>query len=190
MISQLRSIGIAVALLAGAAAAQASLTVYSGVRNSGPIGTVDGTPKTARDNFVAALTSVGSENFDSFANFAPSSSTTLNINFSGSAGGITGSLTGDQMFVVSDTLAQVGGASPTGRFDTTGTGASSDVRKYLEVADSFTLTFSAAVSAFGVYGTDIGDFGGSLDVILTDSSGGQTTRSIQDNNAGGAADGG
>jgi len=51
--------------------------------------------------------------------------------------------------------------------------------QYLHAGNSILgITFSAPISAFGVYGTDIGDFGGQLTLTLTDSLNNVTTLTV------------
>lgn len=138
----------AVAMLAGTA--QAAPVVFFG-ENLTPGASVSGTPTTARANFLAGLSGVGSQGFESFerGRVAP-----LQIDFPGSGGAITATLAGD---------GDIENTSGSGRFNTTASGG-----KWWEVANSFSITFSSAVSAFGFYGTDIGDFNGQITLALTD----------------------
>ena len=65
-----------------------------------------------------------------------------------------------------------------GRFSTTGGGdlnywrAKAGTGAGNNTAGLFSITFSTAISAFGFYGTDIGDFEGTLSLLLTPSGGG------------------
>ena len=89
---------------------------------------------------------------------------TLGTTFAGSAGAITASLVGNAGQVVV-------GASIAVRFNTTAGGS-----QYWQVdstsSGSFSINFSRSISAFGFYGTDIGDFGGQLSLDLTRSADG------------------
>lgn len=64
----------------------------------------------------------------------------------------------------------IAGAANAGRFNTTADGS-----KYWAVragdAGTFTINFSEAISAFGFYGTDIGDFEGTLTLVLHSATG-------------------
>jgi PEP-CTERM motif len=102
--------------------------------------------------FLSNLTGVGVEDFDSFAN----GTTTIAANF-GAAG--TATLTG----------GAIQNFSSAGRF------AISSPNYYNTDTTSFSINFSNPVAAFGFYGTDIGDFGGQLSLLLTDTMGNTTS---------------
>jgi hypothetical protein len=57
-----------------------------------------------------------------------------------------------------------------GRFNTT-SGGQQHLSVNSDSAGTLTLNFSRAISAFGFFGTDIGDFGGSLSLLLTTEEG-------------------
>lgn len=139
---------LACVALAAPAAAQ---TTYFG-ENQTPGGAVSGNPLTARNNFSAQLTGVSTEDFSGFAvGVTPNP-----LTFTGSAGLITGTLTGG-------TISS--GPNGVGRFPTSAT-------NYLETSSSsFQITFSEAIAAFGFYGTDIGDFNGQLSIELLRAGG-------------------
>jgi hypothetical protein len=110
---------------------------------------------TAHDNFFLNLTGVGTESFESFT-----TGTLLPLNISFGAAGTA---------VLSDpsgTSAIESGNDTAGRYPISGT-------QFLVTGagSGFTLTFTSAISAFGFYGTDVGDFGGSLSLALTGSDG-------------------
>jgi len=101
----------------------------------------------ARNTFFGNLVGVGTETFESY------SSTPASVSF-GAAG--TANLIGGTLRSGND------GA---GRFPVSGT-------KYLYAGtNNFSLTFTTAISAFGFFGTDVGDFGGQLTLVLTGSNG-------------------
>lgn len=62
----------------------------------------------------------------------------------------------------------------TGRYNTTSGDTST---QWLQSAVSFSLTFQQTFSAFGFYGIDIGDFSGSLDVLMSNANGSGATAS-------------
>lgn len=129
-------------------------TTYFG-ENTAPGNTVTGAPVTARNTFLSQLSGTSTEDFTGFA----INSTPNPLTFTGSAGSITGTLTGG-------TIAS--GANSFGRFPTSAS-------NYLETSSSaFQITFSEAIAAFGFYGTDIGDFSGQLSIELL-RAGGNTT---------------
>ncbi len=97
----------------------------------------------AHDSFMANLSGVGTEDFESF----PANVTQpLTLDF-GSTG--TATLTGS---------GRIQNSSNTGRWATSGT------NYWSAQTGDFNINFSEAVSAFGFYGTDIGDWGGSLKI--------------------------
>jgi hypothetical protein len=110
---------------------------------------------TAHNSFFLNLTGVGTENFESYA-----TGTVLPLAISFGAAG-TANLTDP-----SGTSAIESGNDGAGRFPVSGT-------QYLVTGagSGFTITFTSAISAFGFYGTDVGDFGGSLSLGLTGSNG-------------------
>lgn len=143
---------LAATLTAGVA--QAAPIVFFG-ENQTANGTVSGAPVTARNSFLASLVGVGTENFESFPN---ATGTPLTLNFPGSNGAITANLDGGDAFVYD---------FPSDRYNTSPGGS-----HYLEVQfNGFTISFSQAISAFGFYGTDIGDFNGQITLTLAGSNG-------------------
>lgn len=107
---------------------------------------------TAHAQFLSNLSSgVGTENFESFGagNYG-----SLALTFPGSTGNITANLSGNLL------LCATNGCGGAGRFATSGT-------HYLDTTDAFILTFSSPISAFGFYGTDLGDINGDLTLLLT-----------------------
>jgi hypothetical protein len=146
------------ALIAAATAcgtAQAVPTVYFG-ENTNPGGVVSGAPATARTSFLSSLVGVGSEGFETQTEGATAP---IGLTFAGSTGSITATLTG---------LGEIAGSSTIccGRFNTTAAGS-----QLWNVSGVFSIAFSSAVSAFGFYGTDIGDFSGQVTVALEDTLG-------------------
>lgn len=101
----------------------------------------------ARTSFFSNLTGVGTETFDSVAN----GTTTVAVNF---GNGVTATLTG----------GTIQNFSSSGRF------AISSPNYYNTFSSTFNISFSSAISAFGFYGTDIGDFGGTLSLVATDGT--------------------
>jgi len=113
----------------------------------------------ARNSFLSNLTGVGTESFESYANFTAAP---LAISFAGAG---TATLTG------------------TGNVDSTAPGATNGVgryatdgNKYWEASGVFGITFSAPVAAFGFMGIDIGDFAGQ--VTVTTVNGGPTVYNV------------
>lgn len=137
----------------GTSAAYAAPIIFFG-ENQTPGGTVSGDPLTARNTFVSNLSGVGSEGFESYAS---GTGTPLAIAFPGSTGSITATLSGS---------GGVANSTGAGRFNTTPLG-----RQWWEVSGTFDIAFDQAISAFGFYGTDIGDFNGQITLALTDING-------------------
>jgi PEP-CTERM motif len=164
---------IAIALTVGTLAAQAAPTLYFG-EDQAPGGLVVAgrAPATARGAFNAELTNgVSSVGFESFS---VGSTAPLNLSFTGSGGSVLGA-----------TLSGAGAIVNTpanGRFNTTAGGS-----QWWQVSGAFTLNFATAISAFGFYGTDIGDFNGQVTVDLTDTAGASTRYTV--NNTPNGADG-
>lgn len=144
-------------LALSAASAQATLVEFFG-EDLSPGGTVPaaGNAATARQAFLAALTGVGNEDFESAA--TGSIGAGLAISFPGSSGNITATLTG-------------GGPGTINNFASSGRFATSPTQ-YLktDAGQAFNIAFSSGISAFGFYGTDIGDFGGQISLQLTGGS--------------------
>jgi len=108
----------------------------------------------AHNNFMSNLTGVGTEDFEGFTD---GTSSPLTLDF-GSAG--TALLSGS---------GAIQAGYSVGRWATSGS-------KYWETNTNFTISFSQHISAFGFYGTDIGDFSGQL--LLTYENGTSTTLNV------------
>ena len=151
------SIAASVGILVATTGVQAAPITYFG-ENQLPGAAVSGDPVTARASFLAALSGVGSEGFESFTpNVIPSSVTAI---FTGSSGNVTATLSGPSSGVVDASYD----TPDLGRFNTTSGGS----QWWLAEGGGFTLEFDRPIAAFGFYGTDIGDFNGQLTVTLTD----------------------
>lgn len=140
------------------ATAHAAPTIFYG-ENLLPGSSVSGTPLTARDSFLSGLSGVGTETFESYA---VGSDGPLAVSFPGSSGSITATLNGN---------GQVESSIGAGRFNTSPGG-----NRWWEVSGTFGITFSNPISAFGFYGTDIGDFDGQITLDLL--GGGSTTLTV------------
>lgn len=160
MANRFKLAGIAAMLLLCSAGAQAALTIFKG-ENQAPGQVVSGDPLDARDLFLSKLTGVGTETFENQEEF---SETPLSISFPGSASTTIGA-----------TLQGAGVVFPTpstaGRFNTTGATSAPADGQWWAVEGSFWIEFDRAISAFGFFGTDIGDFNGQLTITLTDTDG-------------------
>lgn len=164
----IRSLLSAAALLVTLApVAQAAPVIYFGENQSpNPPGSVVGAPVTARNMFAGQLpNNVSTEDFEGIAVLDPviGAPPPIDLTFAGTGGGlITATLNGSG--AVFDSAAS-------GRFATSG-------NQFWETAGSFEITFDKAISAFGFYGTDIGDFNGRVTVALTSTLGVVTSLTI------------
>ncbi len=145
-------------------ASAAPITFFG--ENLSPGQSVTGLPLAARNNFVATLApGVGIEDFES--------AVLPDISFPVSSGDVTATLSGASTQILS---------SPSvGRFATSG---SSFVQTG---SNDFQIDFTSPISAFGFYGTDIGDFDNGLTLRLTGSGGSMSDLAV--GNTLGAPDG-
>lgn len=120
--------------------------------NQTPGNAVSGAPLAARTSFLSNLSGVASEGFESFAFGQPAP---LALSFTGFGNNpLSATLTG---------VGQIENRNGVGRFNTTPNGS-----KWWDVGGTFNIAFATAISAFGFYGTDIGDFNGRVTMDLTD----------------------
>lgn len=114
--------------------------------------------------FRAPLSGAGSETFEGQATGAGAP---LALSFPGFSGSITATLSGGNGVV---TAVVPGTTNGFGRYSI----PSGSTSKYWEVdaGGNFVVSFSQAISAFGFYGVDVGDFGGqvALDLLAADLS--------------------
>ncbi len=138
-----------------------------------------GNAATAQASFLSNLTGVGVEDFESIAAGTLLSGGGFGVDFTGSSGNITGTLSAggsNPGGVCGPGSGSVGGIGchGYGRFATSGD-------QFIHtLSDAFSLTFSSAISAFGFYGTDFGDFNGSIELQL--SGGGAVNLAIPHGN--------
>lgn len=163
-------------LLAGVdgASALAAPTVYFG-ENDAAAGSVTGAPVAARTAFLGALGSTAK--LEGFESFSLGDTAPRNLIFQGSSGSLGATLTGSGQIIDSPAA---------GRFNTTPGG-----NNYWRVDNNVNVTVdfgSNLISAFGFYGTDVGDFAtGALSIGLTDQNDVVTVLSV--NNGVNAPDG-
>lgn len=145
-------------LCCGAQALPSPSQIYRAEDNS-PGGNVTAGVLAARTAFLGALDStVQSFGFEN-PPVSPGTGPTLPVTFTGSAGeSILATLNGSAG-------QQVVAGDDSGRFNTT-EGGDQYWRVNSSVNGSFSISFSRGISAFGFYGTDIGDFGGVLSLVL------------------------
>lgn len=130
--------------------------------------TVPDSLQGARNTFLAQFDATQTESFSSAAVGAldPDTRPTLPV-FTG--GTLTPTFRLGETYRVRDTTFE-------GRFDTTCLVAPAPCSpRFLEASGSFNLSFGGAFNGFGFYGTDIGEFLGTLQLELIRSDG-QTTR--------------
>ncbi|MEH8018578.1 PEP-CTERM sorting domain-containing protein [Rheinheimera muenzenbergensis] len=142
---------LAALLLAGSAmSAQAAPIIFFGENQTDPFA-IGADPAAAQTSFLSNLTGVGTEDFEGFSipTIAP-----LDILFAGSTGNITATMTGG---------GQIANTTGAGRFNTSAGGS-----QWWEISGLFSINFDTAISAFGFFGTDIGDFDGQITVALLD----------------------
>lgn len=117
-----------------------------------------GAAETARNDFFNNLSGVGTETFESFTAGATEP---FNLTFPGSTSAITATLSGGGSTICNTNTNCLPPAA--GEFPTSGD-------QWLATNTGFNITFSDAISAFGFYGTDIGDFGGQLELTLSNGT--------------------
>lgn len=153
-----RAVGVSV-LSALASLPLSAQSVYAGFDNDGSASSRSSLTNSnlARNQFAAQLSGVGTETFEGFSRGTTSP---LGLNFPGAG---TATLTGSGCVSdigwsacsnqVSNSNGQTNGF---GRYAVSGS-------NYYEVnAGDFRINFSQAIAAFGFYGIDIGEFGGTL----------------------------
>ncbi|MEC9310928.1 MAG: VPLPA-CTERM sorting domain-containing protein [Pseudomonadota bacterium] len=161
------SIGILAASFLSAPAIAAPFTYFA--EDLTPGGSVTAAVEAKRDQFLGALSGgVGTENFDGLADGANNPA----LSFTGSSGTITATLNGS---------GEVESSPGSGRFATSG----SNIYETSSGGD-FSISFSSNISAFGLYGTDIGDFGNTLILRLTKSGGGTVDLNVGNGNSNGS----
>lgn len=154
-----RALGIGVFTALAGAAPLSAQSVYAGFDNDGSASSRSSLTNSnlARNQFAAQLSGVGTETFEGFSRGTTSP---LGLNFPGAG---TATLTGSGCVSdigwsacsnqVSNSNGQTNGF---GRYAVSGS-------NYYEVnAGDFRINFSQAIAAFGFYGIDIGEFGGTL----------------------------
>lgn len=178
-----RSLGSTLAVLAAAVALPAFATplTFFGQDNAAPYAVPAKTdPATKRAEWIAKL-AAGSMSTETFQD-----NIGLKTPLSGLFGGTSSKLEGD-----GEVLDQViAGGSKSGRFSTSSDCTPTDGSGcgWFETTQSFTLTFDKAISAFSFFGTDIGDFDGTLTLTLLRGGKEQTTLDVVTSAAASSAD--
>lgn len=151
MSMKLNTSAVAAVMALAWTSASAAPTIFFG-ENLSPGAAVSGDPVTARASFLAALSGVSTETFESFSD----GDSPTSLTFTGSGGDIVASFASG--------AGEIEGNPSAGRFATDGV-------NYFETNSAFSATFNVPVAAFGFYGTDIGDFAGQLGINLLRASG-------------------
>jgi hypothetical protein len=131
--------------------------------------------QAAEANFKSNLSSgVATEDFESKAQGA---SAPLTLDFKDLINGnvTQATLSGGNGSVAVVTPGETNGA---GRYSVPSANSSHFWQVNAGSTNSFTVTFSEAIAAFGFYGVDIGDFGGTVSIELTDVNGNVQTLTV------------
>lgn len=151
---------VATGLLLAASGAVAAPIEFFG-EDTSTSGTLGPNSADAREDFLANLSGVGNEDFESFndGDEAP-----LNLSFPGSSGTLGADLTGE---------GEIDDDVGVGRFATSGS-------NYWEASTgSFVIDFTDPVNAFGFNGIDIGDFVSEQMVLnITDADGNESAMTV------------
>ena len=159
--TQYRVAAVAAAFALFGQMAQAAPITFFG-EDLNPAGTVDptGNAASAKGSFLSSLSgNIGTEDFED--------ATEASLDCAGS--GISGSM--------SLNGGSIDNAPNTGRFATSGS-------TYVSSGGGLEINFGTAINAFGFYGTDVGDFGSSLSLILTDINNATTQIDITEHSLG------
>lgn len=158
---------LALSTVVGSGNAHAAYTTFFGEDlNNSADAPLAATPKAngAHDLFLSKLKNPGTETFEAQPVGAGAP---LTISFPGSSGDLSATLTGGNGIVASVVPGTTNGS---GRYSV----PSPTTSRYWEVAAgaadapaTFNVTFGQAISAFGFYGIDIGDFGGQLQLVMS-----------------------
>lgn len=149
---------------------QAAPFYYFG-ENMAPAQTVSGAPLTKRNDWVAQVSSFGTESFDTDVT---GSGGPRDLEFVSGTGSFTARLT---QAAPNGLIIQT--PSNGGRFNTTGAENGPVAGKWWSVSQNFNIDFGQnLISAFGFYATDFGDRTTQISVVLTDVNDVQTTRAL------------
>lgn len=158
-IKKLSGTGLAIALYLSLSTVSAIPITYFGEDlTPGAVIPVGGAAETARNDFFSNLSGVGTETFESLAG---GQTEPFNLSFPGSNSSITATLSGAGSTICDINTNCLPPAA--GEFPTSGD-------RWVATNIGFDISFSEAISAFGFYGTDIGDFGGLLELTLSNGT--------------------
>lgn len=179
------TVALAAAALFSAATAHAGYITFAGedLNNSGstPLAALPNSV-AAQNAFLAGLTGVGIETFEGQTTGA---TTPLAITFPGFGGSLTATLNGG-----GTVRSQAAGTASAGRYSV----PSASSTKFWEIragsGGTFAVDFSTKIAAFGFFGIDIGDYGGTLSIDLMDGATVLQTLSVGNTvGSGGSTDG-
>lgn len=152
------------------AACTGTLTCYSGLDAGAASASTDPSdtanfPRTnataAQTSFLGQLTNSRTQNFLESAIASGTTAVVDGLLANGNPlGASSASASGDQSAITDVTGAD---GFYTGRFNTTSNGSG----RWAETDGSIGLVFTTPISSFGFFATDIGDFDGTLDLVLT-----------------------
>jgi len=140
--------------------------------NGAPDYGVTGDPVTQRNLFLSSVSNPATLNFEGLT---PGVYTSMNWTPPApqSSIGITVTNPLNEIRVDEWDLLVDGPATPTGRYNTSPGGS-----RWVEFRDRMVLSFSSPISALGFYGTDWGDFNGTITVTFTDTDGSEITFTV------------
>jgi hypothetical protein len=156
-----RCIALALSALFSAASAQAGYNTFAGedLNSSSSIPLVSLPNSTAAQTaFLGGLTGVGVETFEGHSGGAP-----LAITFPGFSGSLTATLLGGGSVVT-----QTAGTAGAGRYSIPSATSTNFWQVSAGGGGQFSVDFSTSIAAFGFYGIDIGDYGGTLTIDMMD----------------------
>ena len=183
LVNTLKSALALASMVAAVASAQAAALTYFGINSDAAGGVVNGSgdgfdPLNQRNLFRNSLVSSQAEAFNTAPGTSIGTTATLaNLFFANSGVSLTASDIDDRTTSRISNNYNSAGGSWTGRFNTTGDPASLPVNPvstsgWFETnRRSISVDFTTAVSAFGTFLTDIGDFNGGLTVEIFGANG-------------------
>ena len=146
----------ALALVAAGSSQAAYVTYFGEDLNNSATSQVSAITNSlgAQTSFLSNLTGAGVENFETRTGSAP-----LALTFAGFGGGsLSATLTGNGAVGTN----AVGGTNGAGRYSVPG----GTRYRQTDAGGNFSVQFGQAIAAFGYYGIDIGDFGGTVSLDM------------------------
>jgi PEP-CTERM motif len=165
---RIRTVAVLAAIVGSATSSWGAPTPVYGT-NQTPGFAVGGEPLTTRGGFEGMLDPAKGIQREDFSSIAARGYQTLAL------GSLGATLVNDYAFNPPSDRAEGNvrsGSQVEGRFNTTGAEGAPASGRWWETKYSFSLTFTNAISAFGFYGTDFGDFDGTFELELVRAAGG------------------